>query len=150
MHAVPLISPPTKVLSLHQCQLAGDLAADIQAHAISDPSRLQLALLGRRFGCCTRNIQKFFRDRYGVSVHQYIIQIRHQYVLRQLAREPIPIKTIAVELGYKDVSNFSRDFARLQGMSPSEYRLFLAARRTSVIHPLTSFADQYSWEAFGQ
>jgi AraC-like DNA-binding protein len=42
----------------------------------------------------------------------------------EMLRNAVPrIKTVAYECGYSVVSNFSRDFKRVHGMSPMQMRL---------------------------
>lgn len=124
--AQPIPGPGT--ISLRAYALAGEVAAYIEQHAVSEPALLQTQPLARYFGCCEKNIRSFFRNRYGLPIHQYVLQVRHRHVCQLMAQHRHSIKEIAFELGYQDLSNFSRDFSRMAGISPSRYRHRIAAQ----------------------
>ena len=53
-----------------------------------------------------------------------LLKNRRQYWAKHLLREPnVPIKDIARTLGYAHTGNFTRAFARIENMSPTEFRL---------------------------
>ncbi|WP_127579840.1 AraC family transcriptional regulator [Paenibacillus koleovorans] len=63
-----------------------------------------------------------FRQRFGVSPHQYLIQLRLQHVKELLAETSLTLAEIAEQCGFTDLHHLSSSFKRREGMAPSEYR----------------------------
>ena len=70
-----------------------------------------------------RTVQRHFRKRYNVTVKEWVRSVQmHEAKCRILAGDPI--KAVASDLGFKQVSHFSRVFKQSFGIAPS----FLLAR----------------------
>ena len=81
--------------------------------------------LAELLGLGTRQLQRRFRDALGCRPKDWLDRQRSVAALRGLA-EADAIKEVAYDLGFKQLSHFSRWFKRLHGCTPSEY---VAARR---------------------
>jgi transcriptional regulator GlxA family with amidase domain len=68
-----------------------------------------------------RQLQKFFKIRFGISPREKMRLLRMQRA-RSLLGKHIAIKMVAFELGYTHVSNFSRDFKGIFGCSATMFR----------------------------
>ena len=53
---------------------------------------------------------------------KYATHLKMEYVCAELRRTNRPIKEIIAEVGYMDVSNFTRKFRLQYGCTPSAYR----------------------------
>jgi len=60
--------------------------------------------------------------RNGTSYSELLGQIRYRMARRLLTETDLPLRDIAVEVGYTDPGNFSRAFRRITGLSPGELR----------------------------
>jgi len=78
---------------------------------LSAVARMSLPTLRRRF-----------RQAQRISLHAYALQARAGRAAALLTRTDRPIKTIADELGYRDVYFFSRQFRALTGLPPRRFR----------------------------
>lgn len=58
----------------------------------------------------------------GVSIHEFINNMRMNRAKDLLVGDSLPISEVAELLGYSDVFYFSKKFKLLTGMSPSDYR----------------------------
>jgi AraC-like DNA-binding protein len=67
-------------------------------------------------------LRRRFRDATGLAPHQFVLQHRVAEARRMLGETDIPIKSIARQLGYRDVYFFSRQFRQLAGVPPALYR----------------------------
>ncbi|MDD4544075.1 MAG: AraC family transcriptional regulator [Clostridia bacterium] len=65
---------------------------------------------------------KIFKEAVGLSPHQYIIHKRLQKAVR-LLKEDHPVAYVAQEVGYDDLSMFSKAFRQKYRMSPNEYKI---------------------------
>ena len=75
-----------------------------------------------------------FKTITGVPPAKYLKSLRMQQAATLLATTFLSVKEIARRVGLTDESHFVRDFKRLYGVTPSEYRneAFLASSRTKV------------------
>lgn len=64
----------------------------------------------------------FFKEHYRMTFVEYLNTIRIGHVCKLLADTDNTVVTIAYECGFNNLANFNRQFKRLKGMSPSEYR----------------------------
>jgi len=67
----------------------------------------------------------FFKEHYRMTFVEYLNTIRIGHVCKLLAESDENVVTIAYECGFNNLANFNRQFKRLKGMSPSEYRKML-------------------------
>jgi transcriptional regulator GlxA family with amidase domain len=78
--------------------------------------------LAREAGMPPRTFRRRFSAAMGCSPQRYLIQCRLGHAREMLGNTDLPIKTIAAQLGYADVSFFTRQFRALAGVSPAAYR----------------------------
>lgn len=64
----------------------------------------------------------FFKEHYRMTFVEYLNTIRIGHVCKLLADSDDNVVNIAYECGFNNLANFNRQFKRLKGMSPSEYR----------------------------
>ncbi len=65
---------------------------------------------------------KFFKNHVGQNVMDYIISLRIQKAKELLSGTTLPLKEISEQVGYYNVSSFTRRFKLTQGITPGEYR----------------------------
>ena len=83
---------------------------------------LTLESLASHFGLSYTYVSKIFKEETGFSFLAYLTQFRFQYIKAQLLTTDIPIKEIAASAGYNDLTNFTRKFKSMEGVTPGEYR----------------------------
>lgn len=64
-----------------------------------------------------------FRAVTGVTPHQWLLRARLRDAAEQLASTNAPVTNVALDVGFDDLSNFTRTFRAEFGASPREYRL---------------------------
>ena len=64
-----------------------------------------------------------FRAVTGVTPHQWLLRARLRDAAGRLARTSTPVTNVALDVGFDDLSNFTRSFRAEFGASPREYRL---------------------------
>ena len=84
---------------------------------IVDPSNL-----ADRIGCTRRSLERAFRSSTGLAPAAYLRLLRIDECLPRLRARTARLATIAADAGYADQAHFSREFRRIVGISPSEYR----------------------------
>lgn len=63
-----------------------------------------------------------FREAIGVGAVEYVIRKRIQYACEMLIKSNSTIAEIAFESGFRNISNFNRQFGKIVGCTPMEYR----------------------------
>ncbi len=96
-----------QVLKFMQINLGKTISIDEMAHLVH-LSRSRLHYL--------------FKTDLGVAPRQYLKALRIQRACHLLEATLLGVREIALEVGYKDDSHFMRDFKKVRGVTPSQYR----------------------------
>ncbi len=78
----------------------------------------KVARLARIAGVSTRTLQRHFRAEYRVTVSEWLTQARLKEASQRI-KAGDRVKAVAMDLGYKQLSHFSREFKRVYGLPPS-------------------------------
>ena len=68
------------------------------------------------------NLSHYFKNHIGISVSDYVEQLRIQTAQKLLVQTTCSISQIAGEIGYAQPATFMRAFKKVCGISPSAYR----------------------------
>lgn len=68
-------------------------------------------------------ISQFIKKHTGVSLHQYLLNVRIRQAVLLLETTDLPISQIAAQVGFIDSSYFSQYFKKSTGHSPKEFRI---------------------------
>jgi AraC-like DNA-binding protein len=82
-------------------------------------AQFRAAGMAKIIGVSLRTVQRHFRTNYELSVQEWLNSVRLDRAL-ELLRQGERTKEVAFQLGFKQVSHFSREFKRRFGISPSE------------------------------
>jgi two-component system response regulator YesN len=63
-----------------------------------------------------------FKSEMGMPFTQYLKKARMERARKLLAESSMPVKLIALGVGYKDPAHFEREFKKAHGVTPSQYR----------------------------
>ena len=84
---------------------------------------IRVSELARLVGVSTLHLGALFRDATGGGVLAYHTALKMARARRLLDTTELQVAEISREVGYGDQFYFSRQFSRVHGMSPTEYRL---------------------------
>lgn len=84
---------------------------------------LTLDRLCRMAGLSLKYYSELFKKHYGVSVTEYIADVRMKHAKRLMMDPELKLREIAHLVGYPDEFYFSRKFKKMEGISPSAYRV---------------------------
>ena len=86
-----------------------------------DPN-ISLDSLALKFGYSNYFWSRFFKENIGVHFTDYLWKLRCDEVKRLMLHTHKPLKDIIVEVGYIDLTSFSRKFKSDEGITPGKYR----------------------------
>jgi PAS domain S-box-containing protein len=69
-----------------------------------------------------RQFERLFRRTFGLPAKQYMTQVRVTAAGELLRSTPLPLAEIATRCGWYDQSAFSKQFTKVVGLTPGEYR----------------------------
>jgi AraC family transcriptional regulator len=114
------------------------IAPDIRIEAVRSPSCIievvdylnghyaepcSLRTLAVMAGLSRFHFLRRFRAATGTSPHQYLIGLRLRAAAEQLRSSAAPITSIALDVGFNDLSNFNLLFRRSFGVAPKQWRM---------------------------
>jgi AraC family transcriptional regulator len=107
-------------LSARDRRRAVDAALWIDAHA---HEAIDLDRVASQQASSPFHFLRLFRRVLGVTPHQYVLRVRLRRAARLLAQAPDRAVTeVAYDVGFADLSNFTRSFHRAAGVSPRAFR----------------------------
>jgi AraC-like DNA-binding protein len=84
--------------------------------------RLSLAELARVAGLSRFHFLRTFKRVTGITPHQWVLRARLRDAAGLLAETSEPITSVAMDVGFDDLSNFVRSFRAEFGVAPSRWR----------------------------
>lgn len=113
---------PVTMPSVEDAEVAASLDMLMQSRELYRDVDLNLNRLGRKMGRSIRQVSTAINRVKGMSVSQYVNNYRVREACRLLAGTDEPITRIMFDVGFQTKSNFNREFLRVTGMSPREWR----------------------------
>lgn len=97
---------------------------DVALEFVRDEWRASIGLsdVAEATGVHPATLARAFRDRLGVTVGEYLRQIRVSRAMEDLVNSKRSIAAVAVECGFYDQSHLTRTFKRQTGLTPQRYR----------------------------
>ncbi|HEY4538298.1 MAG TPA: helix-turn-helix domain-containing protein [Erysipelothrix sp.] len=78
--------------------------------------------LALEFDFSVSYLSKLIKDETGQTFSKHVQELRLEYIKKQLVETDDMIKNIIYDAGYYDVSNFTRKFRTIVGVTPGQYR----------------------------
>ena len=83
---------------------------------------LRMGMLAREVGVHPVHLSRAFRRAFGVTMTEYVRDLRIHVAAEALVAGPEPLPRIARSVGYHNLGHFTRSFKRATGMTPGAYR----------------------------
>ncbi|MGX7238125.1 helix-turn-helix domain-containing protein [Enterococcus phoeniculicola] len=107
--------PKSQETKLHK-EIFDYLNREYTSHDIS------LEQVASEFDVSISFISRFIKKESGHTFSKYIQELRLEQIKKELIDTDKPIKDIIVSVGYYDVSNYTRKFKSIVGMTPGQFR----------------------------
>jgi AraC-like DNA-binding protein len=99
----------------------GEAVNDLVAFVESRPDVTRVAQLCAESGLSERSLQRLVHRRLGLTPKWLVQRRRLQEAAERLRDRTTTLAEVAAALGHADQPHFSRDFARVTGMTPGEF-----------------------------
>ncbi len=100
-----------------------DLATGIRKYIGNNLNKkLTIELMCETFGCSRTTLMNTFREKYSLTIGEYINNCRLEKAEKMLVNTNISIKNISAECGFSDQNYFSKVFIRSFAMTPTQFR----------------------------
>jgi AraC family transcriptional regulator len=76
---------------------------------------------------------RVFKSVFQLSPYQYLLKLRLEKAGELLKHTSIPVSIISIELGFQNITSFSRLFHQRYGYSPTEYRKTFSQRKLAIL-----------------
>ncbi len=87
---------------------------------------LNQSWVAEKVGMSSAAFSRYFRRHTGKTYTDYVNELRIKCVCRALVESDVDVSSIAIDMGFNNISYFNQIFKRMKGMTPSEYRKMLA------------------------
>ena len=109
-----------------------DLAAAIKSYIHRFyQNKISVELLCDTFNCSRTTLMNHFREKYGVTIVEYLTEYRLKKAAQMLSDGTAHIKNVSVDCGFLDQNYFTKVFQKQFGKTPSEYRATHSKTETS-------------------
>ncbi|GAB3427327.1 AraC family transcriptional regulator [Niabella aquatica] len=83
---------------------------------ISLPEAASVACMNETAFC------KYFKKRYGKTFIQVVNETKISHACRQLMEDDVTVTEVCYSSGFNNISNFTKSFKKIMGVSPNEYK----------------------------
>jgi AraC family transcriptional regulator len=90
--------------------------------------RIRLTDVARECSLSVSHFARSFKATFGVAPHRWLIGRRIERAKELLRQTTTPIADIAIQSGFGDQTAFTRTFRHVTGISPGQWRRYIAAR----------------------
>lgn len=125
---IDFLSYITYMHRIHQTAHQSDQALAIAMQYMKDHqhTRVSVQEVAEHVNMGYEKFRKLFQNHYGVSPGNYMIHKRINTAQQLLSTGAYSVKEISAQLGYIDIFTFSKQFKKVTGRTPSEFKdLFL-------------------------
>jgi len=109
---------PTSSMHIEDIQAIYAIRSRLQSHLDKPP---EIALLAREASMSEPKMRKLFKQTFGMGVFEYYQSMRMQEAARLLKEKRLTVSEVGYQLGFTNLSHFSRVFEQYTGMKPKKY-----------------------------
>ncbi|MBR3761624.1 MAG: helix-turn-helix domain-containing protein [Lachnospiraceae bacterium] len=115
----------TRLYELNSCKKPKtDICARTRSFIDENYSNTQLsvAMIGQTMGMQAAHLSKLFKESYGISISDYIAQVRIEHAKRMIKEQHMSVQDTAERAGFINSHAFIRIFKKLENITPGKYK----------------------------
>ena len=90
--------------------------------AINVPNHCSVSRIAESLHISPSTLGRLFQREFGKSPQAYFRELRMETAKGLLADPSLPVKHVASQTGFSDIFSFSREFSKMTGLPPREFR----------------------------
>ncbi len=90
--------------------------------------KTNISQIAKEVGYSPDYLSRLFRDHFGKSIEQYIIERRVSDSLALLLQTDMPVNEIALKMGWECPGNYIKHFKKIYSVTPAKYRKEMKAK----------------------
>ena len=98
------------------------IEAAIRIMQMEESRHLVVPELARRVRLSPWHFIRLFKAETSLTPKQYLLNARMKHAQELLGHSFLSVKEVAANVGFEDRSHFSRDFKRMNGAAPTNFR----------------------------
>jgi AraC-like DNA-binding protein len=83
---------------------------------------IDLSKLATLVSMAEGSLCRFFKMNMGITLFEYLNQIKTEFACKLLMNKDLSILEICLDSGFNNISHFNKQFKKITGVPPSEYR----------------------------
>jgi AraC-like DNA-binding protein len=83
---------------------------------------IDLSKLAALVSMAEGSLCRFFKMNMGITLFEYLNQIKTEFACKLLMNKDLSILEICLDSGFNNISHFNKQFKKITGVPPSEYR----------------------------
>ena len=111
---------PTSGMHINDIKAIYAIKLHLQQHLDLPP---KIAILAKEAGMSEPKLRKLFNQTFGKGVFEYYQSMRMQEAARLLKNQGLTVSEVGYQLGFTNLSHFSRVFEQHMGIKPKKYSL---------------------------
>jgi len=84
--------------------------------------KIKLSNLSEIINMAEGSLCRFFRQKMGMTIFQYLNKIKVDFACKLLIDTDMNIIDICFDSGFNNLSHFNKQFKKITGLTPKEYR----------------------------
>ena len=102
-----------------------DAARDYICNNLADQN-LNVSMICEAVGIISQRLTPMFQEQLNMGIAEYVNYCRIEQAKRLLTTTKLTVKKVGEEVGYSTTVAFTRNFRKLENMTPTEYRKIIA------------------------
>lgn len=128
--AESLLNKQIKTIRAHQDRLEPDVVQQIKQYIIEHSQQdISLEMIAKRVDLSPYYISKMFKEQLGINYIDFLTECRLDKAKSLMSDPEMSLKEITFEVGYHDPNYFSKVFKKICGVSPTDYRKTMLAKK---------------------
>ncbi|WP_158798637.1 helix-turn-helix transcriptional regulator [Pedobacter sp. L105] len=111
---------PTSSMHIEDIKAIYAIKLHLQSHLAEPPN---IAAQAREAGMSEPKLRKLFRQMFGKGIFEYYQSVRMQEAARLLKEKGLTVSEVGYQLGFTNLSHFSRVFEQHHGIKPKRFSL---------------------------
>lgn len=86
---------------------------------------INLDLISGLVSMAKGSVCRFFKENVGMTIFEYLNKIKVEFACKLLMNQDLAMPDVCIDSGFNNLSHFNKQFRRITGLTPTDYRKLL-------------------------